>query len=1530
MRTDKTPPKKTDKKTPSRVPKRGLVGYSKKSALLEEAITHMNTGKYGRSSAALKELLTLDPHNTEARRLFATLHLRLGSLVTARQAFESLANEAIGRQDFWLAESLLREYLAAGPRCVPFLELLAHVYEEKGDAMAAVAELGKAIDILIEDPDADNPKKPSQLYTKVRSLAPASSVAFQFASLFDIQTGELLGPHPVPPDAAISPEVDTAQPQDVTLAITEEASPSDVMSWEQGDHAPGSQEVPLSATSNPIIESIEVPENVTDPAPVASVSPELMAPLSESTEPILAVDALGQEVLSDILNLSISEEDLAAIPILAEPTLPASEHPDNWIGEPIIELSSVAGEGPIPGSSEERATEVGIPISFPIESPVLSAPMPWEQIEHSNIRIEDAAPSMVSPAQSDEVPLFGAESFPASPSPAPSESASDQLASQTPSPEFPEPSEPSAMDSPVNITVVSEPEVPTVSAITQSESVEEHLASFASAPEQPEPSEFILAVDSPVSVTVVSEPEVPILSASTQSESVTDQVASPVFAPELPVPSEVIVAVDPPASSVVFQEPEIPTLSVIIQPESVEEQLASSASALEQPEPSELILAVDTPASLGVPSALEVPTPSLTARPESAGESLSSSMSAPQRPVPSEVSVAVDPPASFKVLSAPEVPIPSNADSSFSVPFSWNSVFDGAWKFGAGTSTPSSPSSFSKPDVISQDARESESVQPEPAPALSVPVTPAQPFSFSEPEPVPSVQASILDEERESIAEADGIRESNAPGPATVLLSEEPTRPEEPPILSIEVSRVLEVDPPVQTVSEPIELACEPEPASSSFCVDSQPVAPYQDAAVPEDLRSAVIPEVPLVPEAVSTAHDEVFNTPLQAVEIQPLSEAASDAPSASLAPTDMPLHWSTGEVEVQPHRPTEKKRNWDKEKGEATVVPTTSLPPVEEYSEPVAAPPADWEAAPSEVVSPVVEAVAPVVEKVVHQEDTRPEWVRASESITFVTPSPSSPATWQDSGIESVQTKTEPALSVAASAVDVLFDSTGQKNQVPTQDRLAPSRPSPLFATRVARVRIGISSFIGSCFSTTQSMAILCVGLALSCAALMAIGIGGVGLAWLVMEEPPTSVYRNQTTSSPQAHTDPRKNGYFFLLGFGTAAERDPLQVGYERKVEGHELQAAQACMAGDEGKGMTTAGASANVVRGWFGSADPVAQMKPQAAAVRSWAAQESLGLKRYQQWLSMPFEDVGYGLIVSPNCAQVLLAHRLYLAEGFAQDLNAGLGRLESDMGAWRVALGQSKTLMVKMLAATAVQDDVAIASGLLTRQDLDAAAIGRLGKIVRPLDQVELSLRWPMQSHFVWATKTVTSSLKNDKTDERPLYVALAAAMPLPVQRRANAYADYYEAASKAVAEGRYTNLPKPSSFIRTPAVSALDYVANPIEHIIGIEPLPSWDPYVGRIVETDARLRLAGLQVWIRRGPQEGNVLTRLAKAGQAYYDPFTGLPMLVNQQKGVMYSVGQDGKDQDGDLSHDVAATIPTIQSVRLESNRSAPQAKSK
>jgi hypothetical protein len=1314
VRTDKKSSQKADRKTTSRAHSRGVVGYSKKSALLEEAITHMNTGKYGRSSAALKELLTLDPHNTEARRLFATLHLRLGSLVTARQAFESLANEAIGRQDLWLAESLLREYLVAGPRCVPFLELLAHVYEEKGDALASVAELGKAIDILLEDPDSENPKKPSQLYAKVRELAPASPSALQFASLFDIQTGELRVPHPSAPAGGMSLGVDALNPQNEVPVATEEARVSDVMPWEQFDGALPNQEIPSPILSNPVIESPKDPNVFIDRPPAGLAQQETESPSFEPTGPIASANRLDQEM---------------APSIAAEPRLSSSGHHDDELGEPIAERSPFVKEELHPSSSEESPGDIG----EALESPGLTSPMPWEQVESSTIKIEETDPSKASVVQSEQVPLSG--------------------------------------------------------------------------------NEFVQAS-----------------SVLNQIEVVPDQLPSPVLTKDLTEPSESVFAVE------------------------------------SSPNPA--------------------------------------------------------------VLLAPEVPTPSVTDSLPTAPFSWNTVFDGAIKFVADTIPSSSPAALSK-----SDERELGSVQPDSVPEspISLPSAPIpEPLaSLTDHDPLPVPHLSILSETTGSIAETTEIKQAVSPQPTESFFSEALSEPEGPSTFPTDSPSSFKMDVPVSLLSEQIESPREPEPPSFSYFTEPQPVAPSLEASDPESSHSAVIPEAPFVSEPVSVEHTEIPLTLSEVAAAPPPVATPSDAPSSSLPSMDTELRWSTGEVDVQTHRPSEKKRNWDKEKGETSVDSPVPLPPVEERSEAVAelSRTGGWESASPEAV-PTVEAITPIVEKIVPQEDTRPEWVRASESVTFVSAPSQSSAASQDSAFESAHQNVESTCSVAASAVDVLFDSTGEKSQGSTRDRMVSPRPRPRFAAKMARVRIGISSFIGSCFSTTRSIVLLCVGLALFCVVLVAVAVGAVGLTWMAMEAPPSPTYHNLTASPPQILTDSKKNGYFLLLGFDASGEQDPLQAGYERKVDAGDLQAASACMLGDEGKGTT--GASGSVARGWFSSADPVAQLKPQAASVRAWAAQESLALKRYRQWLSLPFEDAGYGKILSPNCAHILMAHRLYLAEGFTQDFSTGLERLENDIRSWRIVLGQSKTLMVKMLAVTAVQDDVAIASGLLVRQDIDETTTGRLAKIVRPLDQVESSLRWPMQSHLVWATKDGIKALKNDKSAERPLYVALAAAMPLPVQQRSNAYADYYEAASKAVAEGRYTNLPKRSSFIRTPAVSMVDYVANPIEHIIEVEPLPEWGHYVGRTIETDARLRLASLQVWIRQGPQDGNVISRLAKAGQAHYDPFTGLPMLVDQQKGVMYSVGQDGKDQEGDPLHDVVATIPKTQSTFSESSRSASSLQSK
>src|SRR5207249_10550402 len=138
-------------------------------------------GKYSQASSALKQLLANNPENLEARRLFATLHLKLGSRLTAKTAFESLAQEAVQRQDYWLWESLLKEYLAAGPRYVPLLELLGHVYEEKGDPMSAIDEYGQASEVLVEDPDPDQPKRAADAIGEVKELAPTSPGASRLA-----------------------------------------------------------------------------------------------------------------------------------------------------------------------------------------------------------------------------------------------------------------------------------------------------------------------------------------------------------------------------------------------------------------------------------------------------------------------------------------------------------------------------------------------------------------------------------------------------------------------------------------------------------------------------------------------------------------------------------------------------------------------------------------------------------------------------------------------------------------------------------------------------------------------------------------------------------------------------------------------------------------------------------------------------------------------------------------------------------------------------------------------------------------------------------------------------------------------------------------------------------------------------------------------------------------------------------------------------------------------------------------------------
>src|SRR5262249_21908563 len=137
--------------------------------------------------------------------------------------------------------------------------------------------------------------------------------------------------------------------------------------------------------------------------------------------------------------------------------------------------------------------------------------------------------------------------------------------------------------------------------------------------------------------------------------------------------------------------------------------------------------------------------------------------------------------------------------------------------------------------------------------------------------------------------------------------------------------------------------------------------------------------------------------------------------------------------------------------------------------SEPPTEPMREWK---------TVDASAEPVEPLdIRPADERPDWMQATDAISVARTAPSpSPLAWSDGAMqatgESARTST-PAMS----AVDVLFASDAVSDDSPPHGRRSSwARPRPRLMARIHRIRIGISSFIGSCFSTTRSLTFLAV----------------------------------------------------------------------------------------------------------------------------------------------------------------------------------------------------------------------------------------------------------------------------------------------------------------------------------------------------------------------------------------------------------------------------------------------------------------------
>ncbi|HKN86241.1 MAG TPA: hypothetical protein VJV04_05245, partial [Nitrospiraceae bacterium] len=443
---------------------------------------------------------------------------------------------------------------------------------------------------------------------------------------------------------------------------------------------------------------------------------------------------------------------------------------------------------------------------------------------------------------------------------------------------------------------------------------------------------------------------------------------------------------------------------------------------------------------------------------------------------------------------------------------------------------------------------------------------------------------------------------------------------------------------------------------------------------------------------------------------------------------------------------------------------------------------------------------------------------------------------------------------------------------------------------------------------TATNSVTKLVIFVSIAIALWTALIIGGAASLWLGVEQKPSEVFQHLVSvSPPKTIEDWKNNGYILLIGFGATSSMDPMQAGYDRWLNAN-TGATQGCPVRTKGQSV------ARIASHTQTSTDQLNASDSSTSFVAEWSqGKEDIDpqgqlVSRYRRWLNLPFEDWGFNHLGSPDCGQILAVHRLYVADGFTQSLTAGLDRLETDLTAWRKVLAQAKTLSIKSMAAEGIGDDLAVMSGILNRQNIENKVIQRMMRMARPLDPEERSLRWPMQNEFALAVKRMDSRVRPHADTDPSLAVAIAK-MPLPKQRTLNMYAAYYEALIKA-AGSPHSTMPKLYDFANTPSRTWLDYGFNPIDNLIVADPMPDWDAITGGIMETDARLRLAGLQARLRAPSQDSSLVTRIAQAGPSFYDPFTELPMLVNATRGMIYSVGMDHKDDGGDPTFDVSVTF--------------------
>ncbi len=445
----------------------------------------------------------------------------------------------------------------------------------------------------------------------------------------------------------------------------------------------------------------------------------------------------------------------------------------------------------------------------------------------------------------------------------------------------------------------------------------------------------------------------------------------------------------------------------------------------------------------------------------------------------------------------------------------------------------------------------------------------------------------------------------------------------------------------------------------------------------------------------------------------------------------------------------------------------------------------------------------------------------------------------------------------------------------------------------------------------------------------LLAVFVEVSGLFWSGKHDEPGEAFRRLSRPPEERIDTPLSNGYFLLLGLASDPSADPVQVGYEIWLEAEAHKGHRYFDLEKNNRGALRVSLQPGEVVPEWSAEDPISALQRSDAEFRASMDRYAVLTARYERWLALPFEDWGYGHLGSPRGKEVVVAHRLFVAAGFASNPRSGFQRLYRDTVAWRRVLAEAKTASMKVLAVAIVDEDVGLLSRALAHRSTDKSLLALARLVAYGLSPEEVTLRWPIQNefglglarreevlsvdHFMGAhdaehTRRAIASLAGlredalDKVAHPPARTLFGLA--IDSQRTWDAYATFYEATIKA-SEIAHAPMPRWSDVSRSSSRTLLESIFTSSEFE------PSWEPITQRLLETDARLRLTGLQVALRPYRSGDNLGERISLAGPEFFDPFSGLPMLWSAPQGRIYSVGKDGLDDGGDPTFDLVVPLP-------------------